>query len=302
MPVGGRVQSLPGFTAKVLREAREHPVTGDAVISHYRWRLGLLVAVASAVTVVAPGTANAYPIDGGPAPASPVVTASRVTAGQTTANHPVRTEPLHYLYVGVKLRNVRQRPDHTARIIGHRRWSDRVGYTRRLDGTRPYRGLTDQWLQLPRNSGYVWAGEMLASKPVAEKPQVARKVWVPTRVAPAASRSVRPPAPPRPRPATPRPRPTTRSGVRSAPAVAGGTVWDRLAGCEAGGNWRINTGNGFSGGLQFTPGTWRAYGGGAYAAYAYQASRSAQIAVARKVLAAQGWGAWPACSRKLGLR
>jgi hypothetical protein len=248
MPVGGRVQSLPGFTAKVLREAREHPVTGDAVISHYRWRLGLLVAVASAVTVVAPGTANAYPIDGGPAPASPVVTASRVTAGQTTANHPVRTEPLHYLYVGVKLRNV------------------------------------------------------LASKPVAEKPQVARKVWVPTRVAPAASRSVRPPAPPRPRRATPRPRPTTRSGVRSAPAVAGGTVWDRLAGCEAGGNWRINTGNGFSGGLQFTPGTWRAFGGGAYAAYAYQASRSAQIAVARKVLAAQGWGAWPACSRKLGLR
>ena len=74
--------------------------------------------------------------------------------------------------------------------------------------------------------------------------------------------------------------------------------WDRLAQCESGGNWNINTGNGFSGGLQFTPSTWRAYGG---AGSPTGASREQQIAVAERVLAGQGWGAWPACSRKLGL-
>lgn len=77
--------------------------------------------------------------------------------------------------------------------------------------------------------------------------------------------------------------------------------WDRLAQCEAGGNWGINTGNGFHGGLQFTPGTWRAYGGASYAPYAHQATREQQIAIAEKVLAGQGWGAWPACSARLGL-
>jgi hypothetical protein len=84
--------------------------------------------------------------------------------------------------------------------------------------------------------------------------------------------------------------------------AATGSTWDRLAQCESGGNWSINTGNGFSGGLQFTPSTWRAYGGTAYASSAYRAGRSAQIAVAQRVLASQGWGAWPACSAKLGLR
>lgn len=77
--------------------------------------------------------------------------------------------------------------------------------------------------------------------------------------------------------------------------------WDRLAQCEAGGNWSINTGNGYHGGLQFSPSTWAAYGGKQYAPYAYQATRSQQIAVAERVLAGQGWGAWPACSAKLGL-
>src|SRR5206468_3195648 len=77
--------------------------------------------------------------------------------------------------------------------------------------------------------------------------------------------------------------------------------WDRLAQCEAGGNWGINTGNGFQGGLQFSPGTWTAHGGGEYASTANQASREQQIAVAEKVLASQGWGAWPSCSSSLGL-
>ncbi|MFF2202513.1 transglycosylase family protein [Streptomyces sp. NPDC058145] len=77
-------------------------------------------------------------------------------------------------------------------------------------------------------------------------------------------------------------------------------VWDRIAQCESGGDWHINTGNGYYGGLQFSAGTWRAYGGGAYAPTADQASRSAQIAVATKVQHAQGWGAWPVCSGRAG--
>ncbi|MEV0295855.1 transglycosylase family protein [Nocardia sp. NPDC050710] len=77
--------------------------------------------------------------------------------------------------------------------------------------------------------------------------------------------------------------------------------WDRLAQCEAGGNWGINTGNGFQGGLQFSPSTWNSHGGKEYAATANQASREQQIAVAEKVLASQGWGAWPSCSASLGL-
>ncbi len=77
--------------------------------------------------------------------------------------------------------------------------------------------------------------------------------------------------------------------------------WDRLAQCESTGNWAINTGNGYQGGLQFSPSTWTAHGGGQYAPTANQASREEQIAVAERVLATQGWNAWPSCSAKLGL-
>ena len=87
--------------------------------------------------------------------------------------------------------------------------------------------------------------------------------------------------------------------TRSAAAPAGGSVWDRLAQCESGGNWGISTGTGYSGGLQFSPGTWAANGGSGSAA---GASRAEQIRVAERVRASQGWGAWPACSSKLGLR
>jgi resuscitation-promoting factor RpfB len=76
-------------------------------------------------------------------------------------------------------------------------------------------------------------------------------------------------------------------------------VWDRLAECESGQRWDINTGNGYYGGLQFSPRTWRAYGG---SGMAHNASREEQIRIAKRVLADVGWGAWPACSRKLGLR
>ncbi|MEV0947784.1 resuscitation-promoting factor Rpf1 domain-containing protein [Rhodococcus sp. NPDC049939] len=77
--------------------------------------------------------------------------------------------------------------------------------------------------------------------------------------------------------------------------------WDRLAQCESGGNWGINTGNGYHGGLQFSPTTWAGHGGTEYAATAYQASREQQIVVAERVLETQGWGAWPSCSSSLGL-
>jgi LysM repeat protein len=83
-------------------------------------------------------------------------------------------------------------------------------------------------------------------------------------------------------------------------AAADSGVWDRIAKCESGGNWQINTGNGYYGGLQFSAGTWRAYGGTAYAATADRASRTEQIAIATKVQQGQGWGAWPVCSAKAG--
>ncbi len=82
-------------------------------------------------------------------------------------------------------------------------------------------------------------------------------------------------------------------------AAAPDTEWDRVAACESGGNWAINTGNGYHGGLQFSQGTWASHGGGEYATSANQATRDQQIAVAERVLASQGKGAWPVCGRGL---
>ncbi len=93
----------------------------------------------------------------------------------------------------------------------------------------------------------------------------------------------------------------TKPRPGAAPAVTNGGIWDALAQCESGGDWHIDTGNGYSGGLQFHPQTWTGHGGGEYAPTAAQASREQQIAVAERVRASQGWGAWPACSASLGL-
>ena len=87
----------------------------------------------------------------------------------------------------------------------------------------------------------------------------------------------------------------SRSTARTAPAG----VWDRLAQCESGGNWKINTGNGYYGGIQFSLSSWRAVGG---TGYPHQASKAEQIRRGELLKAKQGWGAWPACTRKLGLR
>lgn len=83
-------------------------------------------------------------------------------------------------------------------------------------------------------------------------------------------------------------------------SAADAGVWDRIAQCESGGRWDINTGNGFHGGLQFSPTTWTGFGGGAFAPVAYKATKAQQIAIAVKVQAVQGWGAWPVCSVKAG--
>ncbi|WP_328952759.1 transglycosylase family protein [Kitasatospora purpeofusca] len=89
----------------------------------------------------------------------------------------------------------------------------------------------------------------------------------------------------------------TANAASAAPAG----VWDKVAACEATGNWAINSGNGFYGGLQFTSSTWAAFGGTAYAPQAHQATKAQQITIGEKVLAAQGPGAWPVCSVKAGL-
>ncbi len=87
----------------------------------------------------------------------------------------------------------------------------------------------------------------------------------------------------------------------ASPAAAAGSSWDRLAGCESGGNWGINTGNGYYGGLQFADGTWDGNGGEKYASRADLASRGEQIVIAAKVLDGRGWSPWPGCSSRLGL-
>ncbi len=103
---------------------------------------------------------------------------------------------------------------------------------------------------------------------------------------------------------------TAATGVVSTGAVltgAGGaeaasvSVWDAVARCESGGNWSINTGNGYYGGLQFAASTWRAYGGAVYASRADLATKTQQILIAEKVLVGQGPGAWPSCGPRAGL-
>ncbi|MEU9044400.1 MULTISPECIES: transglycosylase family protein [unclassified Kitasatospora] len=93
------------------------------------------------------------------------------------------------------------------------------------------------------------------------------------------------------------------AGLVTATSASAASVstWDAVAQCESGGNWAINTGNGFYGGLQFTSSTWAAFGGTAYASQANLATKAQQIAIGEKVLASQGPGAWPVCSVKAGL-
>jgi len=95
---------------------------------------------------------------------------------------------------------------------------------------------------------------------------------------------------------------TLITGASLSPnAQAAGSVWDGVAACESSGNWAINTGNGYYGGVQFSASTWTAFGGTRYAVSANRASKAEQIAIAQRVLAVQGPGAWPVCGKRAGL-
>ncbi|WP_371915848.1 transglycosylase family protein, partial [Mycobacterium colombiense] len=119
------------------------------------------------------------------------------------------------------------------------------------------------------------------------RPDRVASFWPLTRMS-----SPAPDAPPPPAPDAPPPGPD----VPPPPAHRAYSVnWDAIAQCESGGNWGISTGNGFSGGLQFTPSTWRANGGSGSPS---GASREEQIRVAENVLHSQGIGAWPVCGRR----
>ncbi len=111
----------------------------------------------------------------------------------------------------------------------------------------------------------------------------------PTTAAP--MRAMAAPAPPPPTPAPPPP-PSSAYGDPNDPAS-----WDRLAQCESGGNWAMNTGNGYYGGLQFSLATWQDVGG---TGYPHQASKAEQIKRGKILQARSGWEAWPGCSRELG--
>jgi LysM repeat protein len=137
------------------------------------------------------------------------------------------------------------------------------------------------------NPNLITAGQRLRLPASGQVP-----AWM-ARAAQAAS-----PAPP-PAPAAasvPQASPPAAAPVSTAaPASSGGANWSAIAACESGGNWSASTGNGFYGGLQFTQQTWLGYGGGQYASSANQATKAQQIAVAERVLAGQGIGAWPTC-------
>ncbi|MDQ4115678.1 MAG: resuscitation-promoting factor [Actinomycetota bacterium] len=97
------------------------------------------------------------------------------------------------------------------------------------------------------------------------------------------------------------PKPAAPKKKAAAPAAEGGAVWDKIAECEASGDWSTNSGNGYYGGLQFDKQTWSAYGGDQYAPRPDQASREEQIAVANRVKDDRGgYSAWPNCGKKAG--
>ena len=147
-----------------------------------------------------------------------------------------------------------------------------------------------------------WANRRRVSNPnmiaVGEQLQLPSSHQVTATMAHAALAAI--PAPPSapaaaPAPAAPSAPSAPVAAPAPAPASSGGVNWDAIAQCESGGDWGINTGNGFYGGLQFTEGTWLANGGGQYASSANLATPAQQIAVAQQVLAGQGIGAWPVC-------
>lgn len=135
------------------------------------------------------------------------------------------------------------------------------------------------------------AGRTLTSEKIIAEP-VSEKIAVGTKE--------RPEPEPEPEPETkPEPKSSSSSGTTAAGPSSG--AWQALAECESGGNWAINTGNGYYGGLQFSVNSWLGAGGGNYAPYPHEATPAEQIATAKVLKQSGGWGHWPSCSAQLGL-
>lgn len=135
------------------------------------------------------------------------------------------------------------------------------------------------------------ASQVLADRPLPESSNVDVSTSVATTPSPVASQAS----------VTSATQTTSVSDTESAgsdTASSSDTIWDEIAQCESGGDWSIDTGNGFYGGLQFTLSSWYSVGG---IGYPNQASPAEQIAAAERLQSMQGWGAWPVCSAKLGL-
>ena len=136
---------------------------------------------------------------------------------------------------------------------------------------------------------------------LADVEEIAEAVAPPTTTTtvppPTTTTTTTAPPPPPPPPPAPAPQPAASGTGYSDPNNP--AAWDRLAQCEAGGNWAINTGNGYYGGLQFSLSSWRAVGG---TGYPHEHSRETQIAMGQRLWQQGGWGHWPGCSRKLGYR
>jgi resuscitation-promoting factor RpfB len=205
-----------------------------------------------------------------------------------------RTSPVRDLEV-ISVQRVRYASRVVAVPVGYSRLTryDSTRYVGQSSTTAGRRGLNRVTYRLTYLDGklasQVRVGTKLVSTPVNQITRVGTKqrpVVVAPRPAPAPAPVVRTQSAPRNTGATP---PPVRSGLN----------WDAVAACEAGGNWHINTGNGFYGGLQFDSGTWLANGGGAYASRADLASREQQIAVATRLYNARGSSPWPVCGQRL---
>jgi len=144
------------------------------------------------------------------------------------------------------------------------------------------------------------AGQRLALPGRAQVPVWLARAALAVTAAPATPAPATPTVPADPAdPTVPATAPAVPAQASSpASASSGGVNWSAIAACESGGNWSIDTGNGFYGGLQFTEQTWLGYGGGQYAPSASLATEAQQIAVAQRVLAGQGIGAWPVCGSR----
>lgn len=233
---------------------------------------------------------------------SAVVDSMVLTVTRVDSSEQAETEPMAFsstevedpeLYVGESVVLV-------AGVDGERR---RVFLSTTLDGQESSRVLLREEVVREPVDEIVAVGtrEHEAAPPVPEPAAPLPAAAAPARPVPA---PVPAPAPPAPTPSEPVPAsaPVPAAPVSSpaVPAPAGG-VWAALAQCESGGNWSIDTGNGYYGGLQFSASSWLGAGGGAYAPYAHQATPDQQIAVAERLRASGGWGHWPSCAASLGL-